>query len=611
MAANQSQVVQEDFSGGSNRDVAPHLIDDTAAYDYLNMVLDDDGSAYRRGGSVAFSDNAMTGSGTFLFDGILNAGRRTISADANKTYVLDSDDETLINLDASTGMSYPKQNAVMLGLVFIGGGAITAGARSSTTHTATSVVAVTNGSKTVTRSSGTWSAIVVPGHLMKIGTGRIYEVQSVESATSLTLRENYVGSTATGQTANFYPIYRVTGGDPYHTGEYVAVCNNRLVIAEGRIVRFSAIGNPHSFPVNNKHELPSGARITGLAELGGTQIVFTTDGIWTIEGLAYEIVDASGNGQHRIRRLSEAIVLAGVAGIAGYEQQLVVPASDGIYLLDGVSTPQRISRGIERPYKAWIRWGARFGKAVVFRGHYILPIVSPLGTVKDMFICRIDRPVKTRYKGTSWPWVRFSGDGGESAALEIRHGDSTLDPKLFAVQGRAAAKIVECSDFFNPESPNANDADGLPPVAQIVTRDYETGNMTENSVRSVRLRYELKGGSLRVERSLGGPNYDVAGYANSLRQWGDADAEWGDADGLWGVGFGPEDPGVTVSPTDGAVFSDLTCTPGESNGIRPLKCRVGKRARYMRYRITCSGTVDTFRLRSIETFIRPSEAVRR
>ena len=607
----RAQLIQEDFSGGSNRDVAPHLIDDTAAYDYLNMILDDDGSAYRRGGSVPFSANAMTGAGRFLFDGILNSGRRTIAADLSKTYVLDSDDETLIDLDTTTGMSYPKQTAVMLGLVFIGGGAITAGARSSVTHTATSVVATTNGSKTVTRSSGTWSAIVVPGHLMKIGNARVYEVQSVESATSLTLRENYAGSTATGQTAIFHPIYRVVGGDPYHAGEYVAVCNNRLVVAEGRNILFSDIGNPHSFPANNRHELPSGAGLAGLAELGGTQIVFTTDGIWTIEGLAYDIVDANGNGQHRVQRLSEAIVLAGVAGIAGYEQQLVIPASDGIYLLDGVSTPQRISRGIERPYKAWIRWGAEFGKAVVFRGHYILPIVAPDGTVKDTFVCRLDRPIKNRFSKASWPWVRFSGDGGSTPAFAIRHGASQLAPKLIGVQGRTGAKIVECSDFFNPESPNAEDADGQPPVAQIVTRDYETGNLTENSVRAIRLRYELKGGTLKIERSLGGPNYDVAGYANSLLEWGDPDALWGNVDGVWGTGFGPEDPGVVVSPTGGAVFEELACTPGESDGIKPFKCRVNKRARYMRYRITCGGTVETFRLRSIETFTRPSEATRR
>jgi hypothetical protein len=186
-----------------------------------------------------------------------------------------------------------------------------------------------------------------------------------------------------------------------------------------------------------------------------------------------------------------------------------------------------------------------------------------------------------------------------------------LAPKLLAVQGKTGAKIVECSDFFNPESPNAADADGQPPVAQIVTRDYETGNLTENAVRSIRLRYELKGGTLKIERSPGGPNYDVAGYANALREWGDSDAEWGDADGVWGTGFGPEDPGVTVSPTGGAVFTELTCTPGESDGIKPFKCRVNKRARYMRFRITCAGTVDTFRLRSLETFTRPSEAVRR
>jgi hypothetical protein len=610
---SQSQTVQDDFSSGANGDVAAHLIDDTAAYDFVDTVLDDDGSAYKRGGTTAFSANAMTGSGRFILDAVLNVGRRTIVADEAKTYVLDSDDTTLINLDATTGMPYPKQTTTMSGLVFIGGGAITAGARSSTTHTTGAQVTVTNLSQTVTRSGGSWSGIVVPGHLMKIGTGRVYEVQSVESATSLTLRDAYQGISASSQTAVFHPIYRVVNGDPYNSAQYVAVCQNRVLWGSGRIVRFSNIGNPHVTGANDYHELPTGAQICGLADLGGTAIVFTTDGIWTIDGLAYDIVDSAGNGQHQVRRLSEAIVLAGAAGIAGHEQQLIVPASDGIFLLDGVSSPTRISRGIERRYKAWIKWGARLGQAAVYRGHYLLPIVAPTGAVRDLLVCRLDRPVRTRFNRPSWPWVRFAGDGGLTPAFTVRHGDGQLAPKLLGCQGRTGSKIVECSDFFNASSPNYSDADGTNHAPQITTRDYETGEMTENAVRSARLRYELTGssGKLKVEWSKGGPAADVAGYGNPLRLWGDIDAEWGDVAGFWVSGFGPADPDIVVAAGDPAVFTELSPSPGASDGIKPVKCRINRRARYSRLRITCSGTVDTFRFRSLEIFTRPSQAVRR
>lgn len=613
MTSIQVQTTQDDFSIGSNQDVAPHLIDEGGAFEYLNMVLDDDGSAYGRGCSSEFSVNDMDGPGRFLFDGILNVGRRTITADVDKTYVLGSDDETLQELDSAVGMPYPKQTAVMKGLLFIGGGAITGGARSSVTHTVTGQLAVTNGSKIVTRSGGTWLSIVVPGHLLRVGgTGRVYEVASVDSGTSLTLRDNYAGATNTGLNAVFYPIYRHVSGDPYSGDEYVAVSNNRLVFAADRTIRFSDIDNPHSFPAVNFHELPSGAVITGLADLGGRLMVFTTDGIWTIDGLAYNIVDSSGNGQHRVQQLSKDIVLAGVSGIAGYEQQLVVPAADGIYLLDGVSSPVRISRGIERPLRAWWKWGARCGKAIVFRGHYLLPLVSSLGTVKDMFVCRLDRPVKTRFDRASWPWVRFSGDAGETPAFEIRHGSAQLSPQLLGVQGRADARIVDCSDFFNPGSSLATDADGSAPVRQITTRDFESGNLTVNSVRALFLRYELRGAGavLKVEWGPGGPNYDMAGYSNPLRLWNDPAALWNDADGVWGSGFGPADPDVIDAPTDVPAFEELGPPPGESDGIRPVKVRVNKRTRYSRFRITCAGSVEVFRLRSLQTTVRPSQAVR-
>lgn len=606
----QERLVQEDFSGGAQRDVAPHLIDRTAAWDYLNMVLDDDGSAYRRGGTVAVSSNGMGGPGKFLWDGILGVGRRTICADASKTYVLGSDGETLSELDSAVGLPYPKQTAVMKDLLWLGGGAVTGGARSSTVHTASSVVVVGNGSRTVSRSSGSFTGQVVPGHLMKIGSGRVYEVQSVDSATTLTLREPYEGTSDSGLTAVFSPIYRMVSGDGYPGGEYVTVCHNRLVWAKDKWVKFSAIGDPHSYDTNDFHELPTGAQITGLAELSGTLLVFTTDGIWTVEGLAYNIVDEQGNGQHRVQRLSEQIRLAGIAGVAGYENQLVVPAEDGIWLLDGVSSPQRISRGMERPYQAWLRWGARFGSSAVFRGHYLLPFVSPLGVVKDLFVCRIDRPVKSRYKAPTWPWVRFAGDGGEVPAFAVRHGDSELSPRLLGVQGRAGGKIVDCSDFFNPQSANKTDADGSAPVAQFTTRDFESGSKTINSVRAARFRYELVGGVAKAEHGPGGVIYDEAGYGNPLRMWDDPDAEWDDADGVWDVGFGPENPDVVVDVPDGPAFREIGSLP-ESDGITPVKLSVNTRVRYSRVRVTCDTPVDMFRFRELELVVRPSRAVRR
>jgi hypothetical protein len=231
-----------------------------------------------------------------------------------------------------------------------------------------------------------------------------------------------------------------------------------------------------------------------------------------------------------------------------------------------------------------------------------------LGAVKDLFVCRIDRPVKSRYKAATWPWVRFAGDGGEIPAFAVRHGDSELAPRLLGVQGREDGKIVDCSDFFNPQSPNSTDSDGTSPVAQFTTRDYESGAKTMNSVRSLRCRYELVGGMAKVEHGPGGVNYDEAGFGNPLRKWGDLDAEWGDAAGVWGVGFGPENPDVEVDLPDPPVFTEIGQLP-ESDGITPVRLRVNERVRYSRLRMTCS-SAESFRFRELELAVRPSQAVR-
>lgn len=611
MSSIQVTEAQEDFSAGMNRDAAPHLIDKHGAYDLLDIVLDDDGSAYRRGGTVAHSANTLDERGTFIFDGVLRAGRRTIVMNKSSTYVLDEDDETLVKID-TYGMTRPGRAAVMNGLVFGPGGWVTAGVRSSVTHTTAANVSVTSESATVTRSSGSWSGQIEAGHLMRIGTDRVYEVKTVASGTSLTLMEPYQGASDSTATAVFRPV--VWGDGDYGGEAHVAVCSNRLVYAAKTRVRFSVIGNPHKFETFDYHELPTGAEISGLAELGGTLIVFTTDGIWTVDNLAYNIVDANGNGQHTIRRLSEDIILAGTAGVAGYSQTLIVPASDGIWLLDGVSSPERISQGVERPYKAWLKWGARIGQAVVYAGHYLLPLVSPAGTVKELLVCRISRPVKSRWRGKSWPWSRFQGDAA-APAFAARHGADQLSPHLLAVQDQVAAKVVDCSQLFIPDADHKKDADGSAPVAQIITRDYGSGNLTVNAVRALGLRFEIRGGTsptVKVSWSKGGPNFDVAGYAGDLRPWGDPDAEWGESDGVWGDGFGPKIPDSTAAPV-GPEWIDLPTpnTPFCPNGIERIRYRVNKRARYSRFRIICGDEVEAFRMRSLETFTRPSEAVRR
>ena len=86
-------------------------------------------------------------------------------------------------------------------------------------------------------------------------------------------------------------------------------------------------------------------RITGIGVIGNTALIFTTEGIWTLNGLPFDIVDAQGNANHRLQVLSRELIAYGQT--ASWQQMLIVPCLSGIFLVDGVSTPRRVSRPIE------------------------------------------------------------------------------------------------------------------------------------------------------------------------------------------------------------------------------------------------------------------------
>lgn len=69
----------------------------------------------------------------------------------------------------------------------------------------TGTVSVTNGSATVTGSGTAWSAAVNIGDAFYGPDDKIYEVQSVGSNTSITLADNYEGTTASGQSYKIVP----------------------------------------------------------------------------------------------------------------------------------------------------------------------------------------------------------------------------------------------------------------------------------------------------------------------------------------------------------------------------------------------------------------------
>lgn len=167
MPAFRDRIVQEDFSAGIVRDQSPATIDTRAVHDLINGLVEEDGSPYKRGGSAYQSDAAFGSSGlTFLWDGYFDAGQRTVFANASDFGVLDSDDESPVNLGGD-GLSAPVGAALLEGMLFIGGGYIYGGSRKTAAYsTTTSDTTVTNGSATVTDPDGGFTANVDAGMLM-------------------------------------------------------------------------------------------------------------------------------------------------------------------------------------------------------------------------------------------------------------------------------------------------------------------------------------------------------------------------------------------------------------------------------------------------------------
>jgi len=455
-------------------------------------------------------------------------------------------------------------------------------------------VTVTNGSKTVTGSGTVWKSKADAGTLFQIGNERIYVAASVDTDTQITLRDAYQGTTGGGKSYALSPVYTVSEPDPYETWDFVTECANRLIVASGRTIKFTEVKNPHAFTNGlgtvNEHTLPGGTWIVGLATVAQTVIIFTTAGAWVLDGLALDITDLNGNPQHRLQQLSSEVVLAGASGLAASEQRIVVPATDGIYLMDGISTPERISRPIDRLYRKRIVDGYPLGEAVVHRGHYFLPILDTSGNVRDLFVCRLDRPTHVRQQ-KGFPWSRFTGDGGEVTAFATRASAGPRQPLLLGAQARDPSRVVDCR-YFEPDELRATDADGSTHDFDLITRDIETGGGTENVVRAVPLRYEL------VEGKGGEPRLKLFWSDGSL--FG-GEAEWDEVE--W-------DAFDWVS--EGAVFYATAADGPASDGRRPVKFRINKRLRYGRFRISTTGSSpSSFVLRSLAMDTRPSGATRR
>lgn len=595
--AIRNSIYQEDYSAGMVRDVAPHLIPSDGAYDIQNGLLNEDGSVYRRGGSVNKSGAAFGSGLTFTWDGYMTVGRRTLIANSADFGVLDSNDSTVVNL-GNAGLPYPAGAAYLKGMLFLGGGFIYGGSRKTANYT-TGTVETVDGDATLIGTGTTWTTNIDAGMIIQIGTTseRVYVVASVTDNTHLELTEPYDGSSAAGRSYAAYPVYQIVTADPYPDSEAYTVAFNRLVAidpATGQGIVYSEINAPHDFTnkfgTNNEHDFPEGNVVLGLAVVGALLLAFTTGGVWAVSGMALDIVDNDGNPLHRKEMLSRDIILWGNnAGISTWGQMLVVPTTTGVYLIDGVSQPLLLSQPITPLYEYYVERSYRPGGAAIHKNHLMLPILGlSTNAVADFLVCRLSRRDTDHKRKSGFPWTHFKGT--LPAALAVRPPTSTVDQVLLGATPDATARVVDCNAYFEPTAATKNDADGTNHEWAVITRDYETGNLTLNVVRKLVTRYVLE------DAATDNPELNMA---------------WSDGTGSSAANWGENNWNSFNWASNLATYYNLSPNGPEATDTEVHKQRVNKRVRYIRFRVRNTQPAAAIILRSQEIRVRPSQATRR
>lgn len=401
-------------------------------------------------------------------------------------------------------------------------------------------------------------------------------------------------------------------GEAKKVGEYVAIVANRLVVAEGNKIFFSKIGKPSEFAETDFHQLPGGVQIIGMEGSRESAVVFTTGGIWVISGMALNLTDEKGNVQQKLDHYSGDLTLWGDAGIAAWEGSLVVPTTDGVWLIKRGATSeliasfQRISNSIRDLYREYVEAGYQPGLGTVFANHYLLPIIGG-GRVIDLLMCRLDMPTKRGAEPGAW--THLVGMGAQVGALATRVSAGVArEPELVGTLYNGLARVLNIS-YFKPGIGTELDADDSIPEWSIQTRGYTTGSMVPNLVSRVRVRYQL----WEAESSVGGV---WGSFVWGRAPWGNpgetgsqtircevasgappvGGSIWGRF--VWGVG-----PWGRVGERAFEVLEGEA--PPDLEGTRPFVWNVRKKRRFVSFRLICQARSAQLALRAVELFIRP------
>lgn len=594
---------QDSFLAGAQLNVAPHLIDPRGAARIENGLLNDDGSVYKRGGSIAHSESAFGSAGKFVWEGQLLPGRRTVVASSSAFGVFATDDKAITSLGGSGFSALPKTAVVFRDILWIGGGVLYGGSRKTADYS-TGTVKVVKGSKIVTGSGTTWSeANVDVGMLFRRSGERAYVVAARKSNTEIELNEAYEGANAEGKT---YSLKRLEAASaPYKTANVYSVVANRLALVEEGTLWLSVVDKAHEwedtiFPqetkVENKHELEEGISVIHHQSLGIDKLlIFHTGGIMAWSNLSKPIVDGLGNSNHRQDIVSREIVLWSGLGVVPWRNSLVCPCLDQVYSIDSISGPRPLGDALFPLYRQRMEEGMTPGIAGVERDHYFLPVLDSSGVPQELQICRLDRPYSMNGV-TFYPWTIASGNGALVAALAYRRPvTSGESPALLAAA--KDGKIIDLNDYFNPSTANRKEHDGTLHLFSLTTRDYQVGAIAR--WRKLEAFYELWEGEEGEEPML------TAEVGTGVRKEGLP--EWDKV--KWDEFEWSGDEETEFELLEGGAPKNA----GNASVIvqNEYVWLMAKTAHRVRYRLQCEDPVAKLVLRGIQTFAAAPGNIRR
>jgi len=545
-------------------------------YDCIDGLVDDEQAIYKRGGTAYKSNSDVTAPLRGAWHARLAVGQRTMFWNSADLFYLDPSDaatvETYLAIPPPKGYRRMVEVGGLVAYVPDAGGGpyIWGGSEFPVYNTGTA--SATEGSRTVTGVGTAWNSNAQQGMILGALGNYMAVVDQVVSNTQLELTAPWAQASVAGGVYSLTPYQQLglfSSAVPLGLQAeelYLTAVGTppRLIQAVGNRLYFNLSGQVGNQQNLDYHEVPG--TTLGVDAIRDNVIWFTDSGVYVVGNMNLDLVDADGNTQQTLQRISQDIILwddAGIvglstyAGLVGWRGELIVPARDDIYIMGVDGPPVAISRGIRSLYRSYVAAGYRLGIASFDEGHYFLPVRNG-DTIVDTLVCRIDQRDS---RGNLRPaWTRL-GSGVRCAGFAVR----SVPPTGSVLVGAKGARLLDLSALRVPTAARKNDADGTGFNLDVTTNDLETP--AKSTLQRVRLHYDL------VDAASDNPTIS-ASYA--------------------------------VDAQEGAALTGLSGTAGETT-TTPKVWQVVKRGRAFRLRFLSSGPSSRLRLRALDWFLRDSD----